>query len=73
MYFVQGCHWQVCEHCPTIVSAVIALYSKFKSIPRALIQLTTTLECVKTKYVPKNNLRMCKNQKYASPVVQTSD
>ena len=55
MYFVQGCHWQVGEHCnhiPTIVSAVIALYSKFKSIPRAFIQLKTTLECVKTKSIP---------------------
>jgi len=44
-----------------------------KASSRAFIPLKTTLECVKTKYVPKNNLRMCKNQKYANPVVQSSD
>jgi len=50
----------------------IALYSIFTSIPSALIQLKTTLECLKTKYVPKNNLKICKNQKYANPEVQSS-
>jgi len=47
----------------------IALYS---GIPKAFIQLKTILECVKTKYVAKNNLKMRKNQKYANPVVQSS-
>ena len=60
----------------------IALYS---GIPKAFIQLKTTLECVKTKYVPKNlKMRTEKIEKpkiclssspvqYSSPVVQSSD
>jgi len=79
--YVFWCYWQVGKHCNHIPSSIectdkcckcykmgfIALHSIFTSIPSAI---KNHLRMCKNQICAKK--RMCKNQKYANPVVQCS-